>query len=183
MTPLAELAARFHVSGFRSSKVDVLSCSVDTAHRAQAASVVRICPDNPHSTQEIDRLIAFYSARIEQEGNPERLYAFNHLPALGSRYPDGLWATNLSLPLPEHLADQTASPYDREHVSHYLWKHPEDYDIRMVPASPEITHPEIKIDMDTPEDLHCLGLFCGRLSLRSSGLDAVPAYLKQSAVT
>ena len=32
-------------------------------------------------------------------------------------------------------------------------------------------------------DLHCLGLFCGRLSLRSSGLDRVPAYLKQSAVT
>lgn len=128
-------------------------------------------------------MIAFYLASLEPWGDPERLYACNHLPALGNRYSDGSGAEILSLPLLEHLADQTASPGDGEHVSHYLWKHPEDFDIRAVPTSPEITYPEIKIDVDTPEGLHRLRLCRGRLSLRSSGLGAVPAYFKQFGVT
>jgi spore coat polysaccharide biosynthesis protein SpsF len=182
--PLAELAARLDVSVFRGSEVDVLSRFVDGARHIQAHLVVRICADNPlMAPEEIDRLIAFYLASLEQGGDPERLYAFNHIPALGNHYADGLGAEILSLSLLEHIAGQTASPGDREHVTHYLWKHPEDYDIRPVPAPPEIAYPEIKLDVDTPEDLCRLRLLCGRLSLRSSGFDAVRAYLEQFGVT
>jgi spore coat polysaccharide biosynthesis protein SpsF len=181
--PLAELAARLHVSVFRGSEVDVLGRFIDAGRHAQADLVVRICADNPFiAPEEIDRLIAFYLASLEQGGDPERLYAFNHIPALDNRYPDGLGAEILSQSLLEHLAGQTASPYDREHVTHYLWVHPEDYDIRPVPAPPEIAYPEVKLDVDTPEDLRRLRLLCNRLSLRSSSLETVRAYLEQFGV-
>ncbi len=182
--PLAELALGLGIQVFRGSETDVLGRFMAAARRFGADPVVRVCADNPMiAPEEIDRLIAFYLASLEQGGDPERLYAFNHIPALGNRYPDGLGAEIFSQSLLEHLADRTASPYDREHVTHYLWEYPENYDILPVPAPSEIAYPEVKLDVDTPEDLRRLRLLCNRLSLRSSSLETVRAYLEQFGVT
>lgn len=173
---LAELAAGLRISVWRGSETDVLGRFIEAAREAQADVVVRVCADNPLvAPEEIDRLIVFYRASLQQGVEPERLYAFNHIPALGNRYPDGLGAEILSRKLLEHLANRTQSPYDREHVTVYLWRHPGDYVIRPVPAPPEIAFPEVKLDVDTQEDLQRLRRFCDRLSPESSALDAVRA--------
>ncbi|MCG2771118.1 MAG: glycosyltransferase family protein [Desulfobacterales bacterium] len=181
---LAELAAGLQVAVWRGSEADVLGRFIEAAREALADVVVRVCADNPLvAPEEIDRLIVFYRASLEQGVEPERLYAFNHIPALGNRYPDGLGAEIFSRALLEELAHQTESPYDREHVTVYLWKHPEDYDIRPVPAPCEIAYPQVKLDVDTQEDLQRLRWLCARLSPESSALDLVRAYLDKFCKT
>lgn len=181
---LVNLAAGLGVSVFRGSEADVLGRFIEAGREAQADLVVRVCADNPLiAPEEIDRLIVFYRASLEQGADPERLYAFNHIPALGNRYPDGLGAEIFARTLLENIAHQTESPYDREHVTVYLWKNPGDYDLRPVPVPPEIAYPQIKLDVDTQEDLQRLRRLCVRLSPESSAVDVVQAYLDQFSVT
>jgi spore coat polysaccharide biosynthesis protein SpsF len=176
---LVNLAEELQVSVWRGSEENVLSRFIEAGRDAQADVFVRVCADNPFvAPEEIDRLIDFYQASLEQGEDLERLYAFNHIPAMNNRYPDGLGAEILALPLLEQIAQQTESDYDREHVTVYLWKHPEDYNIRPVPAPLEIAYPQVKMDVDTHEDLNCLRQLCARLSLKSSAVEVVRAYLE-----
>jgi spore coat polysaccharide biosynthesis protein SpsF len=178
--PLVRLAGNLSVSSFRGSEADVLGRFAEAARVTGCHLVVRVCADNPLiAWEEIDRLVDFYSALLNQDADPDRLYAFNHLPRLGNRYADGLGAEIFSQKLLQNLANLAVAPLHREHVTTYLWEHAADYDIHAVPAPPEVAYPEVKLDVDTPEDLERLRMLCARLSLQSSARDIVLAFRKQ----
>jgi spore coat polysaccharide biosynthesis protein SpsF len=178
--PLTELAQSLKVRVFRGSEADVLGRFRDAAREFKADVVVRVCADNPLiAPEEIDRLVDLYRSLLNQGADPDRLYAFNHLPRLGNRYADGLGAEIFSQKLLHNLAHLAVAPPHREHVTTYLWEHAADYDIHAVPAPPEVAYPEVKLDVDTPEDLERLRILGAHLSLKSSARDIVLAYRKQ----
>jgi spore coat polysaccharide biosynthesis protein SpsF len=131
---------------FRGSETDVLARFFLAAREHEATHVIRVCADNPLiSGEEIDNLIRFFFSH-------ECDYAYNQGP-LNNRYPDGLGAEIISFSLLDFMQQNVQLPEQREHAFNYLWDHREEFTILTFdPPDPEIAHPELKLDIDTPED-------------------------------
>jgi spore coat polysaccharide biosynthesis protein SpsF len=178
--PLEELAQKLNVPVFRGSEQDVLGRFIEAGQMAKADYVVRICGDNPLiAPEEIDRLVEYYTKTLELENRPENLYAFNSSSKLGNQYPDGLGAEILSLSLLEKISRLDDQPSSREHVTKYIWDHPEQFLIRTFPAPKEIAYPSVKLDIDSQEDLEKLNILCAHLNQDSSPKKIINAYKRQ----
>jgi spore coat polysaccharide biosynthesis protein SpsF len=175
---LVELARGLRVKVFRGDAADVLGRFDGAAAQAQADVVVRVCADNPFiAPEEIDRLTEAYAAQLQARGDPTRLYLFNHITTRENRYPDGLGAEIFSRQLLRDLAARAVDPDHREHVTTYVWDHPEAFQMYALPPPPEIAYPGVKLDVDTQSDLDRLRILGAQVSLDSSALDTIRAYL------
>lgn len=148
--------ARQGVAVFRGPEDDVLERFrlAGAAHGAE--QVVRICADNPLVWgPSIDELIRFWRAG-HAAGTCD--YAYNHIPR-GNSHPDGLGAETLSFALLTDIAARATLPAHREHCLSYIWDNPGRYRIRTFdPANPVLRRPDLKLDMDTPEEYRSLAL-------------------------
>jgi spore coat polysaccharide biosynthesis protein SpsF len=131
---------------------DVLERFRAAAAAFAASRVVRVCADNPLVWGgEIDNLIRFF----EETGCD---YAYNHIPR-NNRYPDGLGAEMLSCALLNELAVRAEDPAHREHCLSYLWDNARHFDMRTFdPPDPRLWHPELRFDVDSPEDFRRLAI-------------------------
>lgn len=178
--PLEELAKKLNVPVFRGSEQDVLGRFVAAANMARADNIVRVCGDNPLiAPEEIDRLIKFFEAVLKEENNSDNLYAFNFASKLGNQYPDGFGAEILSVPLLKRISELDDQPSSREHVTKYIWDHPEQFIIRTFPAPKEIACPSIRLDVDSYEDLERLNILCAHLNEDSSSKKIIQVYKEQ----
>ena len=150
---------------FQGSEKDVLSRFVEAAEKFKATHVVRICADNPFvCPNEIDRLVECYFDR-------QCDYAYNHIPRNNS-YPDGLGAEIVSCELLKQLDQKATDASEREHVFNYIWNHQDQFDIRTFdPSDDSYAKPEIKLDIDTQEDLNRLSQM--NVSMEMSGKEII----------
>tara|TARA_Y100000590_G_C15389666_1_gene889579 strand:+ start:129 stop:815 length:687 start_codon:yes stop_codon:yes gene_type:complete len=178
--PLEELAKKLNVPVYRGSESDVLGRFVATAKLAETDHVVRVCGDNPLiANEEIDRLVKFYKILLKENNNQKNLYAFNFASKMGNQYPDGFGAEILSFSLLNKISELDNSPSSREHVTKYIWDHPEQFAIRTLPAPKEIAYPTVKLDLDSWQDLKKLNLVCSHLKEDSSPEKIIQVYIKQ----
>jgi aminopeptidase-like protein/spore coat polysaccharide biosynthesis protein SpsF (cytidylyltransferase family) len=148
--PLAELAGRRGVNVFRGSEADVLGRFAGAAAIAEAETVIRVCADNPFiDAAEIDRLIRYYNQNSCD-------YACNHQDRLGSGYADGFGAEILSNALLQQLASSVTEMRCREHATLYLWENQDQFILQAVKAPNELAFPELRFDVDSPQDLKTL---------------------------
>ncbi|MBQ4566860.1 MAG: NTP transferase domain-containing protein [Desulfovibrio sp.] len=131
---------------------DVLERFRQAAALAGAETVVRVCADNPLIWGEaVDRLVAHY-------GRTGCDYAYNHIPR-GNRWPDGLGAEIFSRSLLEEMAHAAQSPAQREHCCNYIWDNADRFRISTFdPAEAWLCRPELRLDMDSPDDFRRLAL-------------------------
>lgn len=131
---------------------DVLARFCLAAAAADAALVVRVCADNPLIWGEaVDRLLAHY----ERTGCD---YAYNHIPRR-NRWPDGLGAEVLSRELLEELDARAQHPSQREHCLNYIWDNAAAFRISTFdPQESWLCRPDLKLDLDRPEDFRRLAL-------------------------
>jgi spore coat polysaccharide biosynthesis protein SpsF len=177
--PLEEVAFQLHVPVFRGSENDVLGRFRKAAKSVSAEKIIRICGDNPLiAPEEIDRLVASYSSILKQGNCSERLYAFNYGPQMGNNYPDGLGGEMFSFKLLQKLDKLVLKPRHREHVCAYIWDNLDEFEIHSFQPPKEIAFPDIKLDVDTKEDLNKLNILCNQLNLESSAVEIVKAYNK-----
>lgn len=166
--PLVKTAEQCGVSVFRGDEQDVLQRFVDAAQSSNAEWVVRVCADNPFiDSGEIDRLVQFFAC------NPCD-YACNHQSRLGSNYADGFGAEILSHTLLAKISARAKDPRYREHVTLYIWDHLDQYDVKVVPAPAALARPDLRFDVDTPQDLARLQRLLNRgVGLQSSAEEIV----------
>jgi spore coat polysaccharide biosynthesis protein SpsF len=159
--PLVAAAKRLHIEVFRGDESDVLGRYARAAEMSGAETVVRICADRPL----VDPGVIDLAVRTFDELKPD--LAFNHISDNGERWPRGFGAEVLSTSLVNWMDKNANAPDDREHVTIYAWKHRAEY--RIVPAKcpPEIDpgSPDVKLDLDTPEDLQRLRRLCAGASI------------------
>ncbi|GAB6041615.1 cytidylyltransferase domain-containing protein [Endothiovibrio diazotrophicus] len=143
---LAAHLERCGATTFRGSEADVLGRYHGAATAFGAATVVRICADNPLICgSEIDRLVELF------EGG-DYDYAYNHIPR-GNRYPDGLGAEIASMAVLDRLHREATAPEHREHVFNRLWADAGRFRIGTCdPSDAALAHPELKLDLDTIDD-------------------------------
>jgi spore coat polysaccharide biosynthesis protein SpsF len=141
---IVETAKAQKVHYFRGSEEDVLQRTVQAAKAFQADYIVQVTSDCPLIDAEtIDTAIEKILA------HPYLDYVGNHLVRT---YPLGFSVEVFRTETLSDIEKHTQDPADREHVSLYIYEHPEDYHLSNVEAPYFLRHPEYRLTLDTPED-------------------------------
>ncbi|MEP7152365.1 MAG: glycosyltransferase family protein [Nitrospira sp.] len=140
---IQSLATRLNVGCFRGSEEDVLDRVLGAARAAQADIIVETTGDCPVVDPDvIDQVIsAFLSSSVDYCSN-----------VLERTYPRGLDVQVFPLNVLEQVAKLTQDPVDHEHVSLYIYRHPERFRLRNVSSGLSPDAGELRLTVDTPED-------------------------------
>lgn len=140
------LAMRIGVGCFRGSEDDVLDRVLRAASKAAADVIVEVTGDCPLVDPGIvDRVVTVYL-----EGRYD--FVANRLPTEPPTYPDGLGIRVFARETLADVARATHDPEDREHVSIYMWKHPEHFRLGNVPSALARQHWNLRLSVDTTDD-------------------------------
>lgn len=145
--PVADLAARLGVACFRGSEHDVLDRVLKAAQASGIDIIVETTGDCPCIDPDvIESCIAAYrTAGVDYVSN-----------VIERTYPVGMDTQVFATDLLSDVANRTDDATDREHVSRYIYHHPERYSLKNVVAPPSLTAPDIHVTLDTPEDLRLI---------------------------
>jgi len=143
------LAQKIGVRWFRGSEEDVLDRVVKAAASAQADIIVELTGDCPL----IDPGIVDHIVDTYRTGSAD--YCAN---VLKRTYPIGMDTQVFSYQVLERVSHITQDLTDREHVSLYIYRHPEIFSLRNVESGLPAHMADWRLVVDTPEDfaLICL---------------------------
>jgi len=142
---IVELAKKLGVGIYRGSSEDVLNRTLKAAKSVNGDTIVQINGDCPLIDPKLtDALIQSYL-----EIKPD--YATNS--RLKRTFPLGLDVEVFSTKSLEQIEKTIKDPSVREHVTLYYYEHPEKYKILSIEAPPELDRPDLRLTVDTEEDL------------------------------
>lgn len=152
---LVDMASRKGVETFRGSESNVLDRFVQAARLHNFDKVVRICSDNPF----LDMSSLSFLIQQMKESDYE-YWCFStaeKLPSILTHY--GFWAEGASRQSLEKVAELTRDRFYFEHVTNYLYTHPDSFQIKYNPIDPVIDKEKsIRLTVDTPEDFKLVKL-------------------------
>lgn len=180
---IAELTDKIGVKCFRGSEEDVLARVLDTAKSAGGDIIVEITADCPLIDPDVVDMV------IKEYLNNDYDYVCNinvpeRNPILDSNFPVGLDTEVFSVKTLEEVSRLTNNPSDREHVSLYIYNHPERYKVYCVKAPEELHYPKLNLSVDYKEDFDVIKKIYESLYLKNpefSFLDVVE-FLKNHPV-
>ncbi len=143
------------VSCFRGSEHDVLDRYYQAARLHSAEAVARITSDCPL----IDPTLVDETIRIFKDERAD--YASDALPRT---YPRGLDSEVFTSAALEHAWREARDPYQREHVTPFLYEHPEMF--RLASSRGDVDYSHYRWTLDTPEDLSLLRAIYSRFDNR-----------------
>jgi spore coat polysaccharide biosynthesis protein SpsF len=142
---------RLAVKVSRGDQDDVLDRYYRAAQLAKAEVVVRITSDCPLIDPEvIDKTVAAFL-----EAKPD--YASN---ALDRMYPRGLDTEVMSFTALSRAWQEARKPYEREHVTPYIYEHPDKFKLLSVTGAADFS--SHRWTVDTAEDLEFVRTIYGR---------------------
>tara|TARA_E500000178_G_C16944301_1_gene718003 strand:- start:769 stop:1419 length:651 start_codon:yes stop_codon:yes gene_type:complete len=145
--PIAELANAHDIPCFRGSEQDVLGRVVGAGESAQADILVEITGDCPVIDPDlVEQTIQIYLNNSVQ-------YASN---SIIRSYPDGMDTQVINFEALKLSASMTNHPLDREHVSRFIWQHPEIFSCINLIAPPSLHWPELGLTLDEENDYKLL---------------------------
>ena len=140
---IERLAAKLGVGCFRGSEEDVLERVLLAAQSAQADVIVELTGDCPLlDPGMIDAVMESYrSGKYDYVSN-----------VVGRPLPQGLSVQVFATSVLADVARRTQDPADREHVSLYIYEHPEHYRLHTVVMKEAEQHADIRVTLDTADD-------------------------------
>jgi spore coat polysaccharide biosynthesis protein SpsF len=168
--PIVALAERLGVGCFRGSEDDVLGRVLGAAQAHQADVIVETTGDCPLIDPAVLDLVVgrFHAGGVDYCSN-----------TLERTYPRGLDVQAFPTAVLAEVAGLTDEPADREHVSLYIYEHPERYRLRsVVSGRPELG--DLRLTVDTPEDYALIRAIFEALHPRDFGLQDVLDLLERS---
>ncbi|MEA4919252.1 cytidylyltransferase domain-containing protein [Proteiniphilum sp.] len=165
---IAEVADKCNFPVFRGSEEDVLGRFIDAAASAGVAKLIRVCADNPFLDMDaLDELIN----RITVQ--PHDYIAFSRsdgTPTIKTHY--GFWPEVVRLDALRRVADTTAEKLYHEHVTNYIYTHPEGFEIDLIPIPRAIEeNGNIRLTLDTLEDFEMQRTIYARCMERHGRID------------
>lgn len=150
---LALEAAAHGIDSFRGDEQDVLKRFIDAADSRNAELLVRVCADNPFlladSIQplldEMKRTDADYVSYKDATGTP----------VIKTHW--GLFAEVVKTTALRKVQEQTAEPLYHEHVTNFIYQHPQHFRVRLMDLPAAFSGREnYRFTLDTPEDFQLL---------------------------
>lgn len=145
--PVEDLARRLGVGFWRGSEDDVLGRVLEAATAHRADLIVELTGDCPL----IDPLVVSRTIQYYLQANVD--YVSN---GLAQTYPMGMSVQVFSRTVLEDVAARTNDPADREHVTLFIYRNPEIYSQANVEAHLDETRPDLRLTLDTKEDLEVI---------------------------
>lgn len=153
--PIVAECREISVPVFRGDQDDVLDRYYRAAQFANADVIVRITSDCPLIDPEItDKTIAaFVEAKAEYVSN-----------VITRTYPRGLDTEVMSLAALGRAWAKASKPYQREHVTPYIYEHPDEFKISLITDIEN--NSGYRWTLDTPEDLAFIRAIYERMESR-----------------
>jgi spore coat polysaccharide biosynthesis protein SpsF len=141
--PILALAGRLGIGCHRGSEEDVLDRVLSAARRFEADVIVEVTADCPliEAAKVDDMLRAYRYLDVDFMGN-----------RLDGSYPVGLGMRIFSRDVLERIDRLTRDPVDREHVTLYVWEHPDVFSIYHFQNNLDRRYWDIRLTVDTKED-------------------------------
>jgi spore coat polysaccharide biosynthesis protein SpsF len=124
---------------------DVLARVLEAARWVGARTVVRVTGDCPL----IDPRVIAETLEAYRRERPD--YASNRLH--GFTYPDGYDVEVVGTDVLEEIERLTSEPFDREHVTPFIYRHPERFRLFAVEAQGRVRRPDLHLSVDHEQDL------------------------------
>jgi spore coat polysaccharide biosynthesis protein SpsF len=142
--PVEAIGKRLGVGVFRGSEEDVLERLVQATRAYKVDTLVQLTGDCPLIDPKIiSKVIQHYrTAGVDYVSN-----------VLTRSYPIGMDTQVYAASVLHDVLGRADQPKCREHPSLYIYKHPDIYSLSNVPAPSSETRPELRLTLDTPEDL------------------------------
>lgn len=141
--PVIELCQQIGCSYYRGSEEDVLLRVLDAAKSVDGDIIVETTGDCPViDWRHVDYL-------VEQFFNGEYDYVSN---IIERTFPRGFDTQVFPVDVLEKVNQLTRDEADHEHVSLYIYRHPENFRLWNWSAPQGVRHPEYEITLDTKED-------------------------------
>ena len=152
--PIVELADSLGVGYFRGSEADVLERVLGAARAHDIDIIVETTGDCPLIDPSlIDLCVKGYlNASVDYVSN-----------ILHRTYPVGMDIQIFATDVLADVANRTNDPNDREHVSLYIYRHPEIYSLKNIPASAAFTRADLGLTLDTQADFELLRIIFEKL--------------------
>jgi len=144
---IEKLADKLKIRCFRGSEEDVLDRVLQAAREAQTDLIVETTGDCPL----IDPTIVDFVIKTFLDNDVD--YCSN---ILQRTYPIGMDVQVFPLSVLETVAKLTDDPTDREHVSLYIYEHPERFRLLNVWSNLPSDAAELRLTVDTPEDFELI---------------------------
>ena len=139
------MAHKCNMDSFAGSEEDVLDRFYQAAKEYSADIIVRITADDPFKDpQVIDKVIGRY---LDFKGPID--YVSN---TIKPTYPLGLDVEVFSFESLERAWREANDPFEREHVTPYIWRHPEIFNLANVENDENLSH--LRWTLDTEADLN-----------------------------
>ena len=140
---VAQLAERLGVGYHRGSEDDVLQRVLDAAYSYNVDIIVETTGDCPLIDPAlVEHCIQGYlGADVDYVSN-----------VIERTYPIGMDAQVFATEILADVAARTDDPNDHEHVSLYIYRHPEQYRLFNLSGPAELTRPDLALTLDTAED-------------------------------
>jgi len=136
------------ISVYRGSEHDVLTRYYHAAIKFDADIIVRVTSDCPFIDPEIvDKTISHYLSL-----EPDIDYVSNC--RIRQTYPRGLDTEVFSFANLKLAYEQAGAPLEREHVTPFLWQHPERFELSNIDHDVDLSHHRWTVD--TPADLNLI---------------------------
>jgi len=152
--PIAELGVALGVAVWRGSEHDVLQRVLDGARAHGVDTIVELTGDCPL----IDPRLVAEVIRAYQGSSAD--YCSNVLQRC---YPIGMDTQIFSTDILADVNHRTRDPIDHEHVSLFIYRHPEIYSLLHVAAPPEHHLPGLRLTLDTVQDFQLIDAVFRRL--------------------
>ncbi|MEQ2009123.1 MAG: glycosyltransferase family protein [Limisphaerales bacterium] len=152
--PIEDLAKRLGVGCFRGSEDDVLDRVLRSAQSAQADLIVELTGDCPLMDPDL------VSEVIREFRSRDVDYCAN---VLQRTHPRGMDVQVFPTKVLARVAELTNNPSDREHVSIYIYSHPELFRLHNVTSSLSAEDADLRLTVDTPDDFKLVSEIFQRL--------------------
>ncbi len=140
---LADLSALWEIECFRGSEHDVMSRVLSAAKHFEIDTIIETTSDCPL----IDPNIC--SQVIDEFHVSKSEYCSN---VYERSFPIGMDVQVFSTDVLEDAFSRTEDPEEREHVSLFIYRHPEIYNLSWITAPESQKDPNLRLTLDTPED-------------------------------
>jgi spore coat polysaccharide biosynthesis protein SpsF len=142
---MENFAEKSGIHCYRGEVDDVLSRFYGAATKYKASVIVRICCDDPLIDQKMldDLLDLHFKTHADYTSTSHE-----------RTYPVGVEAEVFNYDILEKAFNCANKEYEREHVTPYIYEHPELFKIRFIEAKKKIRRPELRLTVDTQEDFY-----------------------------
>jgi spore coat polysaccharide biosynthesis protein SpsF len=141
---LASFVKELGVECFRGSEEDVLSRYYGAAMQYKGDVIVRLTSDCPL----IDPRITDSVIKAHLSSDVDYTYK-----GPNSGFPRGLDTEVFPFQALKKTFNEATKDYEREHVTPYIYQHPELFKIDLIQATGKLKRPDLRLTVDTEEDL------------------------------